>query len=439
MNPHLKNLCRATAAAYARAAAHLPALYSFLPAGTARKIVNLGAATSIEADEIKYPSQLLVDVSEIARNDAGTGIQRVVRNILLQLLREPPSGYEVKPVYASRHEGYRYAERYRATLLAQDCGEHSDLPVQTRPGDIFLGLDLAAHLLPHHHRTLGYWKNNGIKLFFLMHDLFPVSHPEWFNPKRPRTFRRWLRTLAIYSDCVLCVSKATANDLERWLVGRYGIENGVLPVRSFHLGTDFSSVVQAPDQAAMADELNLSFQGRGCILMVGTIEPRKGYVQALAAFEALWQQDIQVNLVIVGKAGWKVDGLVTRLRQHPEAGLRLHWFENADDEKLRQLYTMADGLLMASEAEGFGLPVIEASRFDKPLLLRDIPVFREISGAGAEYFKGVEPEALTLALRNWLSSISARQSPASGSIKCQNWAESTAQLVLAMELTGYRS
>lgn len=168
--------------------------------------------------------------------------------------------------------------------------------------------------------------------------------------------------------------------------------------------------------------------------MVGTIEPRKGYSQALSAFDALWQQNVQVNLVIVGKMGWKVDELASRLRQHPEAGVRLHWFDDVDDHQLLQLYNITDGLLMASEGEGFGLPVIEAARFNKPLLLRDIPVFREIAGIAAEYFTGTEPDALALALRNWLSLISAGKVPASRTIKCQNWAESTAQLIHAMEL-----
>lgn len=427
------------AARYARAAFRYPMLYSLLTAGAARKMARLGAATSITAGELQSPGQLLVDVSEIAKNDAGTGIQRVVRNILLQLLREPPSGYVIRPVYASRHEGYRYAERYRAALLVEDCGENPDLPVRTRPGDIFLGLDLAAHLLPHHHHTLGQWKAGGVKLLFVMYDLFPVRHPEWFTPKRPRTFRRWLRTLAIFSDCVLCISKATADDLENWFHEQYGICRQALPVRSFHLGTDFLTAGQMPRQAEAANQLMLRFRGHPIIMMVGTVEPRKGYAQALSAFELLWRQGAQVNLIIFGKAGWRVDGVVSRLRLHPEAGARLHWFEDAGDELLLQLYNLADGFLMASEGEGYGLPVIEAARFNKPLLLRDIPIFREIAEMEAQYFTGLEPDALAEALRNWLSLISAGTAPVPQAIKCQNWAESTEQLVLAMELLPCRS
>lgn len=421
-------------AGYARTGFNHPILNSFLPARWARTAIALAAATPAEVSARLASKQLLVDVSEIAKKDAGTGVQRVVRNVLLQLFRNPPTGYEIRPVYATRSESYRYADRFHATLLNQSCIENPDLPVEIHPGDIFFGLDLAAHLLPHHHRTLGTWKEHGVKLYFLMHDLLPVRRPEWFNPRRQKTFRRWLRTLAIYSDRVICVSKATSDDLERWFLDQYGIGKDSLPVSSFHLGTDFSAVECDPSRTEEATKLAIRFRGQSSIMMVGTIEPRKGYAQAVSAFEMLWERGSQDNLIIVGKPGWKVDELIGKLRNHPEAGVRLHWFEDADDELLLQLYGMADGVLMASEAEGFGLPIIEAARFGKPILLRDIPVFREIGGVGTQYFKGFERNVLASALRDWLILISAGQAPDSRTIRCQTWAESTAQLVLGMEL-----
>ena len=39
-------------------------------------------------------------------------------------------------------------------------------------------------------------------------------------------------------------------------------------------------------------------------LIVSTIEPRKGHIQTIQSFEELWKTD-DINLVIVGKEGWK--------------------------------------------------------------------------------------------------------------------------------------
>src|ERR1700761_5806605 len=146
-------------------------LDSLLPARRLREALRRAAATH-PAEDVTGPRQLLVDVSEIARSDAATGIQRVVRGILLQLLRCPPPGYAVRPIYASSGEGYRHAERYRARLLAQNC-DSRDLAVEAHRGDVFLGLDLAASVIPRQRRTLRRWKRDGVKLHFLVHDLLP--------------------------------------------------------------------------------------------------------------------------------------------------------------------------------------------------------------------------------------------------------------------------
>lgn len=81
--------------------------------------------------------------------------------------------------------------------------------------------------------------------------------------------------------------------------------------------------------------------------MVGTIEPRKGYTQALSAFEKLWQEGLQVNLVIVGKQGWMVEQFIERLRIHPELNRRLFWLKGASDEVLLRLYGSCTAFLAA--------------------------------------------------------------------------------------------
>ena len=99
------------------------------------------------------------------------------------------------------------------------------------------------------------------------------------------------------------------------------------------------------------------------VLMVGTVEPRKGYDNALAAFDHLWskQSSTAPHLVIVGKPGWKTTELQSAIEAHPELGRRLHWIRDASDEALSELYKRSSGLLLASKAEGCGLPVLEAA------------------------------------------------------------------------------
>jgi glycosyltransferase involved in cell wall biosynthesis len=170
------------------------------------------------------------------------------------------------------------------------------------------------------------------------------------------------------------------------------------------------------------------------VLMVGRVEPRKGHAQALAAFELLWGRGVRANLVIVGNVGWRVDELARRLRRHPENGTRLFWLEGLSDEALAKLYELADGVLLASEGEGFGLPLVEAARYGKPILAREIPVYREIAQGHASYFSGADAESLADALASWIGSIRTGNAPASSGVKTSTWAESARrmrELVLA--------
>jgi len=163
--------------------------------------------------------------------------------------------------------------------------------------------------------------------------------------------------------------------------------------------------------------------------MVGTLEPRKGYTQTLSAFEKLWMQGVDANLVIVGKQGWMVEKLVEKLRRHPELGCRLFWLEGISDEYLEKVYASCTCLIAASEGEGFGLPLIEAAQHKLPIIARDIPVFHEVAGEHAFYFKGKEPDDLAKAVQKWLELYHSGQHPKSDDMPWLTWNESASQLL----------
>ena len=171
---------------------------------------------------------------------------------------------------------------------------------------------------------------------------------------------------------------------------------------------------------------------RPSMLMVGTLEPRKGHAQAVTAFERLWADGVEANLVIVGKQGWMVGELALRMREHPERDHRLFWFTDASDEWLETLYRAADLLLAASLGEGYGLPLVEAARRGVPLLVRDLPVFREVAGAHATYFSGLAPEDLATALLEWKRSAERRSVPDPAAMKVCGWRDSVDALLAAI-------
>ena len=118
-----------------------------------------------------------------------------------------------------------------------------------------------------------------------------------------------------------------------------------------------------------------------------------------------------------------------KVRAHPEFGHRLLWLEGISDEFLEKIYAAASGLIAASEAEGFGLPLIEAAQHRLPIMARDIEVFREVAGDHATYFSGQEPEALASAISAWLVLLRAGGAPSSSSMPWLTWQQSTQRLL----------
>ncbi len=373
--------------------------------------------------------QLLLDISELAQRDARTGIQRVTRSVMLQLLRDPPDGWLVEPVrFDPASNGYFYARSYVDGFLGLEQPWHSDDPVEVWNGDVFCALDLHHGALLSQAAMLQDWRKHGVRVFTVVYDLLPLRFPNFFPEGLEDLHGRWVRALAAM-DGAICISQAVADDLDAWLDEHDARMNPDFRSLWFHLGGDLDGSAPTTGLPADAGAVFETLRLRPTILMVGTIEPRKGYGQALAAFDALWQSGSNVNLVLVGKQGWAMEDLARKIRNHPELHKRLFWLEGVSDEYLDATYTASSVLLAASEGEGFGLPLIEAAQKKIPLIARDIPVFREVAGKAAFYFADKkDPEVIAAAVREWLDRRARGDLPDIESLSWQTWHKSARQL-----------
>ena len=183
-----------------------------------------------------------------------------------------------------------------------------------------------------------------------------------------------------------------------------------------------------------AIEVLQAMAAKPSFLCVGTLEPRKGHTQVLDAFEQLWLDGVDINLILVGKQGWKVEELIVRLQNHPEKNKRLFWFDGVSDHHLSQIYQSCSCLIAASEGEGFGLPLIEAAHYGIPILARSIPVFQEVAGENAFYFEGSLPQHLVSTIKKWLALATENKQPGSKNMPWLSWVQSAKQLEKALHL-----
>ncbi|MEJ5348025.1 MAG: glycosyltransferase family 1 protein [Desulfosoma sp.] len=283
------------------------------------------------------------------------------------------------------------------------------------------------------------YRNRGALIYAMVHDLLPVRMPEVFPPGADQIFALWLKAVSTF-DGAICVSRAVANDLRARLDEHVpAINKRRLPyfIEWSHHGAD---IVNSAPTRGMPHDAEVTLQklkSRVTFLMVGTIEPRKAYLQTIHAFDQLWANGLDVNLVIVGHEGWKhvshdmrrdIPQTIELLRSHPERDNRLFWLEGISDEYLEKVYAASTCLLAASYGEGFGLPLIEAAQHKLPIIARNIPLFREVVGEHAFYFEAASPGELTQSVSTWLDQYRRGEHPKSDNLPWLTWAESAKRL-----------
>lgn len=410
---------------------------------TCELIANDREAKSLKSKEIDEIAQcigssiaktnrtphLFVDISELIQRDAGTGVQRVTRSILDVLMEAEMPGFRVTPVYATlAKRGYRFAgDRIRKLGLTADGKQEGEL-IDVRQGDVFIGLDLQHHIVDAQMPFLKFAKYAGADVNFVVYDLLPIQFPDFFPVGVAATHQKWIENIVSFNG-LFCISKAVADDLREWIRENAPERIAKCRVDWFPLGADIENVMGSRGLPPEVPEILNLLRKNPSFLMVGTVEPRKGHIQTLDAFEILWKRGFDIVLCIAGREGWQMTDFIRRVKGHPEFGKKLLWIHDASDEFIQVLYKNCTALVAASYGEGFGLPLIEAARHGIPVIARDIPVFREVGGEHASYFLSRQPDEMAEFISRWLERSNIDRNVRPQAVSVASWRESASTLI----------
>ena len=357
-------------------------------------MTNASVATTLPA------RRLLIDVTGTVQRDAGTGIQRVVKEIVRAFYADDLSDL---PAVAVRCENGRLlaANAFVASLSGEAATSmEADPEIELAPGDRFLMLSDSWNAFEILAPVIADIRAKGGEIVSCIFDLIPELHPWVCHEATVPRYRAWLRRGLIESDGFIAISQTVADELADYVEQHRLPHRQGLKIGWFHCGAD----LHAPATRAARPKIAAAVAGDAPVfLIVGTIEPRKGHRVALAAFERLWADGVAARLVVVGRRGWFEEAIVAAIGGHAENGAQLFWFDDVDDPELSFLYDHAAALVFPSYAEGFGLPIVEAARRGLPTICSDIPVFREVGRTGAIYFAVNDPDALAETLRGFLA------------------------------------
>ncbi|WP_151704821.1 glycosyltransferase family 4 protein [Nitrincola alkalilacustris] len=294
-----------------------------------------------------------------------------------------------------------------------------------REGDLLLLLDSSwyCNIWP----SVAQARAQGASVTAVIYDLIPITHRQFCDDFLAQVFARWFTESLEHVERYVAISRTVRDDLQAYMRKEHGSRVDNKQFEYFLLGADFG--YESPSDESVRPELKEALAERHTYLMVSTIEPRKNHAFVLDAFDELWSEGRNVNLLLAGRPGWKVEALLERIRYHPALNKRLFCWHDLSDSELDYCYRHARMLIFPSVVEGFGLPIIESLHHRLPVLASDTPVHREVGGEQIGYFS-LEHH---LALVEWIQRIEhdgvPEQLQVSDHFKWLSWRESSQMLL----------
>ncbi|GJD69972.1 glycosyltransferase family 4 protein [Methylobacterium gnaphalii] len=235
-----------------------------------------------------------------------------------------------------------------------------------------------------------------IRPVFFVHDLIPISHPEYGRPGEAARHAERMRTIARHAAAVIVNSADVGSRFTRHLAA-HGF--AARPITVAPLGVE--PIFSGRDGTAPVFE-------RPTFLVCGTIESRKNHLLLLQVWRDLAARHgaLTPRLVIVGRRGWEVENVIDLLDRCQSIAPHVTEVSGLSTPDLARLMRGATALLMPSFIEGYGLPVVEAAASGLPVVASDIPVHREI---GARFAQLIDP----LDGPGWRQAIEDLSAPAS--------------------------
>jgi glycosyltransferase involved in cell wall biosynthesis len=237
-------------------------------------------------------------------------------------------------------------------------------------------------------------KRPDIISIMMLHDAIPIKHPQLVSPKATNYHKQMIKTAAKRAHYLIFNSNCTHKNVTEVML-ELGLSCPPSLVRSLPLPAAYLGDV--------ATLTNLS--GTRYFVAVSTVEPRKNYTLLLR----IWERFIVTmgaaapHLVIVGSPGKGAEQILAPLKLDADLGGRVHHVIGLSSPSLAALVLGATGMLCPSFAEGFGLPVLEASAMGVATIASDIPAHREVGATGTIFLAPDDEDA-------WMAAITATPS-----------------------------
>lgn len=206
-----------------------------------------------------------------------------------------------------------------------------------------------------------FYENKIVTIHDIIHLKYPVSYS--YRKYYEIVFPLMLK----YSRHIITVSEFSKKEISSY----FNVDENRISV-----------VYNGVDEKFKPRKLNLQEK---YILGVSSIAFHKNFISLIEAFSKLKIKNIK--LYIVGGLNEKIFGKnARRILNEMKKNENIVFLGRVNDDKLIDLYSNAICFVYSSLYEGFGIPPLEAQACGCPVVISDIPVFKEIYKDTALYF-----------------------------------------------------
>jgi len=253
-----------------------------------------------------------------------------------------------------------------------------------------------------------------------IHDVanIAVPDPRWTAWRKNSRWRRHYEATARRATLMVVDSKFTASEVHRML----GVP--LDRMRVVILAADDGPVPPLADNGEALKRLGVHAP---FVLTVGAADRRKNYAMLERAVQQVVSGGARLNLVQAGP------------RRHTSGKSEPAWLQTlgfVSESDLVALYRATTALIMPSNYEGFGLPVLEAMRLGTPVICARTSSLPEVAGDAAAWFAPDDDVQLAETITRLMTEPSLRESMRAASLSQEalfSWDNTARQTLTAFD------
>jgi len=232
------------------------------------------------------------------------------------------------------------------------------------------------------------YAEKGMRVISVVYDLQHRDYPQFFTRNEIACRDAFLEDVGVHADRIICISDYVRKSA----------------IKHLKVNPDKTHTVHICIQSRLSCSLNeqdvlksLKSMGIGqhpYMFYPANFWPHKNHKMLFSAFEIFLSRnpEISMDLVLTGA----LDGQKDLMKDVSDMGLseRIHFLGFISSEQLAIVWQGCDFLVFPSLYEGFGIPVVEAMNYGKPVICSNTTSLPEVAGNAAIYFNPRIPDEI---------------------------------------------